>query len=104
MAVLPPRPVRYTAPACPGAAPEHPVRPRRNVTRRRSRQRHCHHVTVLLRLLGYARPHWRVLAVAVVAMTTESAVRTIPAWFSKTVIERAAADGTPWFLFLIVLG
>ena len=61
-------------------------------------------MTVLLRLLGYARPHWRVLAVAVVAMTTESAVRTIPAWFSKTIIDRAAADGTPWFLFLIVLG
>ena len=37
-------------------------------------------------------------------MTAESAVRTIPAWFSKTVIDRALADGTPWFLFLIVLG
>jgi ABC-type multidrug transport system fused ATPase/permease subunit len=61
-------------------------------------------VTVLFRLLSYARPHWRVLAVAVLSMTAESAVRTVPAWFSKTVIDRALAEGTPWFLFLIVVG
>ena len=59
---------------------------------------------ILLRILAYARPHWRTLAGALVVMTAEAAVRTAPAWFSAVVIDRAAADGTPWFLFLVVLG
>ncbi|HEX2032584.1 MAG TPA: ABC transporter ATP-binding protein [Chloroflexota bacterium] len=59
---------------------------------------------LLLRLLGYARPHWRTLAATLVVMVVESAIRTAPAWFSKTIIDEAAASGTPGRLFVLVLG
>ncbi|MGH2368789.1 MAG: ABC transporter ATP-binding protein, partial [Chloroflexota bacterium] len=37
-------------------------------------------------------------------MTVESAIRAAPAWFSKTIIDGAPTNGTPWVLFGLVLG
>src|SRR5687767_8964018 len=37
-------------------------------------------------------------------MTVESALRTAPAWFTKTIIDEAAVSGTPLLLVVLVAG
>ncbi|MBI3972127.1 MAG: ABC transporter ATP-binding protein [Chloroflexi bacterium] len=49
---------------------------------------------LLLRLLGYARPHWRLVGIIVASMTTESVMRTVPAWLTKLIIDEAAVYGS----------
>ena len=59
---------------------------------------------LLLRLLGYTRPHWRTLAGVLFCMTTEAALRTAPAWLTKSIIDQAVVHGTARDLLLLVVG
>jgi subfamily B ATP-binding cassette protein MsbA len=61
-------------------------------------------VKILWRLLGYARPHWRTLAAIVVIMTTETALRTVPAWFTKHIIDDTLAGRGAHLLLPMVAG
>jgi len=61
-------------------------------------------VRILVRLLGYTRHHWLIVAGIVVAMTSESVLRLVPAWLTKTIVDDVAIHGTFGQLFWLVLG
>src|SRR5262249_1804043 len=61
------------------------------------------HVRLLVRLLGYTRRHWLIVAGIIAAMTSESALRLVPAWLTKTVVDDVVIHGTFGQLFWLVL-
>ena len=59
---------------------------------------------ILIRLLGYTRRHWRIFGAILVVMTSESALRLAPAWFTRTIIDEAVVTGTFKDLLWLVAG
>jgi subfamily B ATP-binding cassette protein MsbA len=58
---------------------------------------------VYKRLLGYARPHWRVFAIGVVGMALSASVETAWAWLARMFLDGTFVDHDPAQLRLVPL-